>query len=247
MRAALGKLYPNLHGRHDVHLRIVTGLPVDHLHRSDDLIAALSGRHAIRTDTTEFVAQVTEVMVVPQPYGTVYRRRLAVPDGQPHGEPARVAVVDIGTYTIDGVVDENGTYIDALSGSSEAGVYTVLQHIAAAYERTFGAKPGDREVEHILRTGSAQIRGRRVDCRVEVERGAVLLRDAALTLMGNLWQAAETLDVIYVTGGGAPIVFDAVRAIYEQAVLVDDPQFSNAQGYLAYGLLTARSRDRQAQ
>src|ERR1700694_3817977 len=51
-----------------VHIRIATGLPVDHMSGSEKLKSALIGQHHIKTESTDFVANVFEVMVMPQPY-----------------------------------------------------------------------------------------------------------------------------------------------------------------------------------
>ena len=52
------------------------GLPVDHMRDAADLKAALTGQHLIKTDTAEIIANVDEVMVMPQPYGTIYAATL---------------------------------------------------------------------------------------------------------------------------------------------------------------------------
>src|SRR5690349_20377314 len=64
-KVAIGKLLAGERDGEVVHLRIATGLPVDHMHDAADLKAALLGQHFIRTDTTELVANVAEVMVMP--------------------------------------------------------------------------------------------------------------------------------------------------------------------------------------
>lgn len=66
-KAALGKLLLGKREEHVVHVRLATGLPMDHLADAPDLKAALLGQHRIKTDTADFIANVTEVMVMPQP------------------------------------------------------------------------------------------------------------------------------------------------------------------------------------
>jgi flagellar hook protein FlgE len=41
-----------------------------------------------------------------------------------HHTYMRTGVVDVGTYTVDLALDDNGEFVDAESGSVESGVYT---------------------------------------------------------------------------------------------------------------------------
>lgn len=43
----------------------------DHMRDAAELKASLIGQHLIKTDTAELIAHVSEVMVMPQPYGTI--------------------------------------------------------------------------------------------------------------------------------------------------------------------------------
>ncbi len=70
-KVAIAKLLAGQWGREVVHMRIATGLPVDHMHDAADLKQALCGQHLIQTDVAEIIANVAEVMVMPQPYGTI--------------------------------------------------------------------------------------------------------------------------------------------------------------------------------
>jgi hypothetical protein len=68
-KVAIGKLMQGIRDREPVHLRL--GLPVDHMPDAGELKAALLGQHLVQTDCAELIANITEVMVMPQPYGTV--------------------------------------------------------------------------------------------------------------------------------------------------------------------------------
>lgn len=236
-KAALGKLYPSRRNGEALHMVISTGLPVDHMRGSAELKAALIGQHRIKTDQTDFIANVTDVKVMPQPYGTIYSAMLT-PKGalNPCHTYERTGVLDIGTYTIDAALDDRAEYIDAASGSTEAGTYTAQEAIAIAYEREFGQKPSLRQLEEILRKGCLRHQGEMVDFSEEVETALAPVIAAALELCADKWKAGADVDVIYVSGGGAYYVIDAVKAAYPQAQLVENAQLANAQGYFNYGL-----------
>jgi hypothetical protein len=61
-----------------------------------------------------------------------------------------------------------------------------------------------------------------------------------LNLMSEKWKTGTTIDIIYLSGGGAELIYDAVVDAYPQTVIVSQPQIANARGYLNYALFAAR-------
>jgi len=240
-KAAMGKLLPDRNGDDVVHIRVATGLPVDHMPDAPDLKAALLGQHVVKTDATTFIANVTEVMVMPQPQGTIYAQMLT-PDGSVNRsyQAMRTGVCDVGTYTMDLALNDDGEYIDAESGSVEGGVSAALERIAALLEREHRQKIPFKMVENVLRTGLFRAKGETLDYREAVQEALEPLRSATLNLMSEKWKTGTTLDVIYLSGGGAALVHDAVQALYPQTRLVDEPQLANARGYLSYAVFMAQ-------
>lgn len=234
-KVAIGKLFAGLHNGDVMHIRIATGLPVDHMRGAGELKAALIGQHRIKTDVCDIIANITDVMVMPQPYGTIYGQMLTqAGEINPCHTATKTGVLDIGTYTIDLTLDDDGEYIDTASGSIEGGMYTAQERISELIEATYGQKPDYKMVEGILKTGCGKIRGKTVSFQEDVTNALQPMRAAALQLVGDKWQTGLTVDVIYLAGGGAELAFDEIRAAYPQAQLVEDAQFSNARGYLNY-------------
>ncbi len=240
-KAVIGKLLTGVKGSDIAHIRIATGLPVDHMRDASELKTALLGQHLIKTDSAEVIANVTEVRVMPQPYGTIYASTLTeTGDVNRHHIYTRTGVCDIGTYTVDLTLDDDGEYIDAESGSVESGVYTAQERIASALERDYRQKMPYRVVESVLRTGEFRAFGEPVDYSAEVEEALAPLRSATLNLLGDKWKSGTTVDVIFLSGGGAELVREVVTEAYPQAKLVREPQLANARGYLNYALFTER-------
>jgi hypothetical protein len=79
-----------------------------------------------------------------------------------------------------------------------------------------------------------------VNYSTEVQEALEPLRSATLNLMGEKWKAGKTVDVIYLSGGGAELVKDVVMAAYKQTQLVKNPQIANACGYLSYAYFQAQ-------
>lgn len=242
MKAAIGKLMHGIWNRETVHLRISTGLPVDHMPDAADLKTALIGQHLIQTDCAELVANVTEVMVMPQPYGTVYLNLLTeTGEINDYHTFMRTGVIDVGTYTVDLALDEDGEFKDAESGSVESGVYTVQERIATLLERDHRQKIPYSLIERVLRTGVFMANGQEIDYRAEVEDALEPLRSATLNLISEKWKRGATVEVIYLSGGGAELVYEQVVEAYPQTVLVPNAQLANARGYLNYAHFVARS------
>jgi hypothetical protein len=204
---------------------------------------ALLGQHLIRTDSADFVANVSEVMVMPQPYGSAYAMMLTeTGEINVYHTYMRTGVCDVGTYTVDILLDDDGDYVDAESGSVESGVYTAQERIAEMLERDYREKVSLRIVENVLRTGIFTASGKPVDYKREVEAALAPLRSATLNLMSEKWQRGTTVDVIYLSGGGAELVYEQVVEAYPQTKLVPHAQLANARGYLHYSHFVSRTQ-----
>lgn len=240
-KVAIGKVMQGMWNRDIVHIRIATGLPTDHMRDAAQLKASLIGQHLIKTDTAELIANVSEVMVMPQPYGTIYANTL-MESGEINRQHTyrRTGVCDVGTYTVDLALDDEGEFVDAESGSVESGVYTAQERISAALERDYREKMPFKIVEEVLRTGIFHANGQPVDYSEIVQEALTPLRSATLNLMSEKWQRGTTVDVVYLSGGGAELVVKDVREAYPQTALVHDAQLANARGYLNYARFIAR-------
>jgi plasmid segregation protein ParM len=237
MVAALGKLFAGTSGGHAIHINLATGLPVDHMPASDGLKTALIGQHLVKTDTADFVANVVNVAIMPQPYGTLYSQ-MFMPNGSINicHKANRTGVLDVGTYTTDVTLDDDGEYIDSSSGSIELGISSAQERIGALLEAEYGEKPTYKAIESTLRTGCYTAFGKSVDYSDAVTESLETLRSAVLNLLSERWKVGASIDVVYLAGGGAPLVYDLVKAAYPQTELVRDPQMANARGYLNYAL-----------
>lgn len=152
----------------------------------------------------------------------------------------RTGVVDVGTYTVDIALDDDGEFVSSESGSVESGVYTAQERIAAMIERDYREKVPYKIVEQVLRNGIFTASGRPVDYSSEVEAALAPLRSATLGLMSEKWQRGTTIDVIYLSGGGAELVYEQVVDAYPQTKLVPHAQLANARGYLNYAKFAAK-------
>lgn len=246
IKAALGKLLGAMVTNGDmVSIRLATGLPVAHMRTAATtaLKKALIGTHPIRTDIANFVACITEVMVMPQPTGALYSQLIDANGAINKAHIAkRTGVIDVGTYTIDNALDDDGEFLGQYSDSITGGVYVVQQRIADLLTEEMGDTPEYWMIEQVLRTGKTRIRGVERDFSKQVRQFCEALDEATLNLSTRLWGAGADIDTIYLVGGGGPLVVQRVQEIYPQAALVDDPQNAIARGYRNYAMMTAKSQ-----
>lgn len=238
-KVALGKLFGSqVRSGEIAHIRLATGLPVDHMRGAADLKAALLGEQLIQTNDANFIANIIDVIVMPQPYGTIYANTL-MGNGSlnPCHTATRTGVIDVGTYSVDFTLDDDGEYIAAESGSVETGIYVAQQIIARRINEEYGQVPKQEMIETVLRNKCLKASGKSYDFSDEVEEAYEPVRSATITKMSELWRVGLDVHTIYLSGGGATIVQQAVKnAGFSQAVLVDQPQTANARGYLYYAI-----------
>jgi hypothetical protein len=245
-KVALGKLFEG-HTNGDVfQLRLSTGLPVAHMKDAASLKKMLLGTHVIETDLANVVIHIIDVSVMPQPYGTKYA--MTMTSAGEHNPDTlklqRVGVADLGEYTFDIALDDNGEYIDSQSDSKESGVHLAKEAITRLLETEYNQKPKQRDVETVLRTGHYRAFGEDVDYTAKVNEALEPVRIAVIDLMRQLWKRGTEIDVIYLSGGGAPLIEKIVQAEYKHAVCVPDSQLANARGYLNYALWKRRQQAR---
>lgn len=145
-------------------------------------------------------------------------------------------MLDIGTYTVDVAVDDGGEYIEAQSGSVEAGIHTAQETVSALVESRYREKPGYRQVEELLRTGYFSAFGNKEDFRREVQNALKPLQEAVVNIATDKLQSGVAVDVIWVAGGGAPFVIDKLSSLFTHAKMLQEPHLANARGFLKYAL-----------
>lgn len=251
-KAAIGKLLSGSVTTGDVvHIRLATGLPVGHMNNTAQFKATLIGQHHIKTDSADFIANISEVMVIPQAYAAIYAQSLtAIGEVNDKHTATRTGVIDAGTYTVDLAVDDDGEFVSAESGSAAVGAYTAQEDMITLL-RDYGIRDiSIIDAEAVLNGTDLKIQGKPISAHPKLagkttladlrKRSLKRLQDATLQKLDQLWRGAARIDVIYLVGGGAVWLIDIIKAAgYPQAVLLDNAQLANARGYLNYALFKA--------
>lgn len=237
MKSALAKLFPDETNGNVIHIRIVTGLPVNHMAQAGALKKALIGQHPVHTDQTNFVADVIDAAVMPEPRGTMFAFTLH-PNGDLNDEYGAdtTVVFNGGAVTNDVQYDKNGEFIDTYSGSSRTGHHLALERLQILMESRYGDTPDLMTLETVLRNKALKIRGELTPLGNEVNEALEPVRTGAIQLLSDTINTALTVDRIIVSGGFALSSYDAVSALYQQCTKSENPLFDTAQGYFNYSM-----------
>lgn len=238
MKAALAKLYPDLHHGDAIHFNLVTGLPVNHMAQANTLKKHLIGQHPIHTDTTRFVANIADVAVMPEPRGTMFAFTLNSNGTLNEYYSADTTVVfNGGAVTNDVQYDRNGEFIDTYSGSSRTGYHLAYEALQTLIEERYGETPDLHILEMIIRNKALRVAGEIIPMREEVEQALAPVREGALQLLADTIQTGMTVDKIIVSGGFALTSFDCIANRYKQSMKSNNPLFDTAQGYKNYAVM----------
>ena len=151
------------------------------------------------------------------------------------------AVIDVGHFTTDFSVLLGRQYLE-IGGDSVAGANGVYNALRARfqsldYSTNLGATDSAMTTGHVRQFGAL------VDVRELREAAVQPLRDAIVNRAQSIiGPHVRELNQVIVTGGIAPLVIDAVRAIFPRNTVLDEaPLMSVAEGLCRFGLYAHRA------
>jgi hypothetical protein len=226
---------------------VVTGLPVNWYADREKVVEQLSGRHVVRRVNGRQVVRrftVDEVLVVPQPFGSLFDAILG-PDGQIVDEDlaqGRLAVIDVGTYTTDYVLVDRLRYVERGSGTLATAMSKAYQLVGRSILDTYGLELRMHQVDRAVREGRVTVFGE--ERTVDWLAGPVLdaLAQEVLAEAGTLWGDGRDLKAVLVTGGGAMALGERIRRRYAHARVLPDAALANVNGFFKYGRRKWRER-----
>jgi len=218
---------------------LAVGSPVDYYPTEYESLAnKLSGPW----DINGRKVNVRRVAVVPEPTAAVYHLGLTI-----NGEvkdisyfKEKVAVLDIGTHSTDGVLVEKGQYRATGCFTEQYAVRQILEAIARHLNDRYGVSIPPHRLTQELRNGWVSV------ATVRVELGDVIKQAVAdnvppiLRAATKAW-ANEPLDKAILIGGGAYSYGPAIQAAMPYIRIPDEPEWSIALGLRAYAQFCFRS------
>jgi plasmid segregation protein ParM len=209
---------------------IVVGLPVNTFnHHSSELVRQVK----------EIFGQDIVVLPVPQPFG-VYQDEMLNDIGEYKTTSrltGRYAVIDIGHYTVDYLTMNEGSWVEASSGSSD-GMYVAVETL----RKTLLSRGVDLSIfklQEIIHKKEMMSYGKMVDMTADVReslQGTVkLILQSTKSYIGV---NASQMDKIIVAGGGSEVVYPSIANMWGNAVKPENPRFSVALGMRKFGVFT---------
>lgn len=200
---------------------IVLGLPTHLVNRQKDRLKEITGRHV----------SANTIRVIPQPMGP-YQTLILESNGLPSSAHTPTSeswgVVEIGYYTTDIMLIQNGRWVEKASGVC-SGVRVAAEHLVRLLAER-GITSDMNECEEALRTRSIRNFGR-LDVSSEADKSITMLVTEVIDRASQYMEPyARKLDGVIVAGGGAPLVYPHLRAKWPHALLLDSPRFAVAEG-----------------
>lgn len=217
-------------------LKVVTGLPVDFFGDRPEVIKSFEGAYRVTADRAIQI-NVDSVFVAPQPFGSLFRELLneAGKIANHDIERGRVGIIDVGTFTTDFVVADELRYIQRLSGSARIGWSKVINQVQQALGDMYALELMPHEVDRAVQAQEVRVRGEPLSLEALIRPAVTDIQTAIIARARDLWGAATNLDMILVSGGGGPHLYDAIHNVYPHALLLDNAFWANVEGLYRFG------------
>lgn len=172
------------------------------------------------------------IRVIPQPLAA-FQAMMLDANGRPVAgrsiSKESWAVIDVGHFTTDLIVIQNGRMIEACSGSC-SGIYKACEALSKAMTaKSFNMDM--LEAEECLRTGRVRVFGQDHNLQEEVAAAYnVVLTEIRETASRLFEDRVRRLDGILVTGGAADVVGDYFAKIWPHTVKAPNSRMAVAEG-----------------
>jgi len=213
---------------------LVVGLPVAHYDvkekaRLQDLLCRF-------WEVNSVGFRVSQVAVMPQPAGTVFSQAFT-PSGEVRDISvlrSMVGVIDWGHGTTDGLIFNQGRYVEKAAITVPRGVGNVLEAVARYLSDEYRMDVAPFELSQELQQGFAIVQGLHVDLKPVIARAVEIEARAILEPFRERWQHVLGLERVFISGGGSHLFFEASKRAFPQAERVASPIFANAAGFRAW-------------
>lgn len=228
-------------------VKLVAGLPISHYRRHrTELVNILKGQHPLVTvdkngQRHDTVVRITDVKVVPQPFGTVMNLMLSdlgeVRDRRFLKE--KIGVIDVGFRTTDYTIADRTRYSERGSKTTDTGISRAYTAIAAKLQESSGVNVELYRLYDAVDRGSIKIHGKRYDLKLVKEQAFSQLASTIATDANRLWTNDWDMDRVMITGGGGAVLAPYMTKLLKGDIIPVEPgtdtRLNNVRGYWKYG------------
>lgn len=223
-------------------INLVTGLPVDWYPDKEKLINQLKGNHELKRAGRETAAVfIDNVIVVPQPFGTIYTRLLSneakmIDRGLLR---KRIGIIDVGMHTTDFVQANppNLQYIEAGSNSIESAMGSIYNQVIEAVKNEHQTTLSLHQADQVVRSGKITVFGKKYSIAPILEPILQAVSQRIASATPQTWGSrARDIDELFMSGGGASSIGPYLTD-YPHLQIIEESALANVRGYLRYGIL----------
>lgn len=208
---------------------IVAGLPIglykEQRQRLSRSIKSCDGSAVSLNDGPSKIVYINAIDVYPQGAGALYSQNIT----------GDALIVDVGGYTIDtALIEITDAHPELIQQNTFFnGVLPLQSKIIEAVTEKYGVSLELRHAEKILKTKELKINGEIKN--ISFVQG--ILQDHFDEFFSTLKLNYKTATTqIYLCGGGAALLYAAFKKRFPHVVMMENPQFANANGLYQIGL-----------
>ncbi len=223
-------------------INLVTGLPVDWYPDREKLINQLKGGHELKRAGRETVAiYIDNVIVVPQPFGTIYTRLLSNEAKMIDRDLLieRVGIIDVGMHTTDFVqaAPPRLQYIEAGSNSIEDAMGSIYNQVIEVIKNEYQTTLSLHKADQVVQSGKIAVFGEKHSIAPILEPILQAVSQRIASAMPQTWGSrARDIDKLFITGGGASCIGPYLTDC-PHLQIIEESALANVRGYLRYGIL----------
>jgi len=222
---------------------LVTGLPVSHYSGLQErFVEAMKRSHEYSfvsitgRSKKEFMANVRDIRVIPQPIGTLMdcvlddKGKIVNPDLAKQN----IGIIDVGYFTADIVRADSMEFIGQSSTSYPLGLFNAYTELSEGFNNTFGIEATPEALESVMETGKIVIRGKAHDVSELRDHALEVAAKQIVSRVKTLWsKTGWQIDKVIITGGGGSVLYDHLDKAFEgNTELAKDPFYANVNGYM---------------
>jgi len=227
--------------------RLVTALPILDFERDKEALRnLLQGEHRFSFQSRGQRVTIQDARIIPQGWGAVLAQ-LFDEKGKvcnPDLATQRVAVVDCGGRTVNYLAVHGLADLPSQSKGTDRGAWHVVRAVKAWLDTEY---PGlsaiqDHEIMRAILLGEIYHGKTRVDLTPVVHPIIAEIAGEIVNTASQYWgEGAPTFRSVLVIGGGAYLFGPAILDAFSQAVVLERPEFANAQGGLNFARYLSES------
>lgn len=206
-------------------------------------------RHMLATLLSQY-AGGAKVQIVPQPAGPYYQAMFTeegLENPQRNIEAESWAIVEVGHFTTDTALFRSGEFIGWGLGSCN-GVRVAAQELQRIVSATHGIQMDLVRATEALQTKRIPKFGNAISIEGEVADASRIITDQVIRHADQLLgDEASWLTGVILAGGGAPLVYPALKEHWPSTIMPHNPRFSVADGYCRFGQGVMRLRQHAEQ